>query len=90
MKINKHNTKSNYPPNRDTVTFELKGFDQNNLAGVLLHQIATFCVKMRMICAVMHEWAHIKGKMATFRKSQGSVFGVCENESWQILFLMSV
>ena len=51
----KHNKKSNYPPNRDTVTFELKGFDQNNLAGVLLHQIATFCVKMRMICAVMHE-----------------------------------
>ena len=40
----------------------------------LLHLLTNFCVKMRLIYLVMHEWAHIKGKIVTFQKSQLSHF----------------
>ena len=42
---------------------------------MFLHLLPNCCVKMKLIRRVMHEWAHIVGKIVTFQKSQKSFLG---------------
>ena len=58
-------TKIRHHPDQSAITFKQESVEQNNLAEILSLLSTRLCVKMRFICRVTHEWAHIKDKTIT-------------------------
>ena len=56
------------------------------MAGVFLHLLTNFCVQMKLIRRVMHERAHIKGKIITFQIHESQYWGSVKRDFGEFSF----